>query len=165
MLKSYKKLAEIAWKSRFAIMKHDWKLLGSYFKENTRIMNNIMREAGFKYGIGLVNNILIEIIEDHPDVYAAKLTGAGAGGSIFALVNPDKILNIKNYWKRKLSEIIMNQEKFSVRFPSYPLGIIDQFKNVLFFQVKIDKNGVKKLKFINSSSSNKVQIGEKSKDR
>ena len=164
MLKSYKKLAEIAWKSRFAIMKHDWKLLGSYFKENTRIMNNIMREAGFKYGIGLVNNILIEIIEDHPDVYAAKLTGAGAGGSIFALVNPDKILNIKNYWKRKLSEIIMNQEKFSVRFPSYPLGIIDQFKNVLFFQVKIDKNGVKKLKFINSSSSNRVQIGQISKD-
>lgn len=81
-LKSYKKLAEIAWKSRFALMRHDWVELGKHLKENTIIMNHVMKEAGFQYGIGLANNILIELIEEHPDVYAAKLTGAG-GGALF----------------------------------------------------------------------------------
>jgi len=80
-LNGYIELAEIAWKSRFALMRRDWRQLGKYFKENTRIM----KEVGFKYGIGLANNILIEIIEEHPDVYAAKLTGAGGGGECFFL--------------------------------------------------------------------------------
>ncbi|MFX1555749.1 MAG: hypothetical protein ACFFC9_00740, partial [Promethearchaeota archaeon] len=35
ILRDYEKLSEIAWKSRFAIMKKDWRLLGKYFKENT----------------------------------------------------------------------------------------------------------------------------------
>ena len=73
ILKNYKKLAKISWKSRFALMKKDWKLLGEYFRLNTEIMNKVMRDAGFEDGIGLTNNILIELIEDHPDVYAAEL--------------------------------------------------------------------------------------------
>lgn len=145
ILNGYLELAEIAWKSRFAIMRRDWKQLGKYFKENTRIMNKIMKEAGFKYGIGLANNILIEIIEEHPDVYAAKLTGAGDGGSVFALVNPNKIDAISNYWKSKLYELIKNRDIFSSRFPVYPFEITKQLKNNQFFRILIDKKGVKKL--------------------
>jgi len=145
ILKSYNELAKIAWKSRFALMCHNWKLLGKYFKENTRIMNEIMKETGFKYGIGLVNNILIKIIEDNPEVYAAKLTGAGGGGSVFALVNPNQIDTVLSYWNNKLNEIINDKDVFSSIFPSYPVEITNSLKNTQFYQIKIDRNGVKKL--------------------
>ncbi len=145
IIKSYKELGKIAWKSRFAIMCRNWKELGKYFKQNTIIMNRIMKDAGFEYGIGLANNILIEIIEEHPEVYAAKLTGAGGGGSVFALVNANKLETILNYWKDRLNEIIINKEKFSSKFPSYPLEITNNLKKAQFFRIKIDKDGVKKL--------------------
>ncbi|MFW9941514.1 MAG: mevalonate kinase [Candidatus Thorarchaeota archaeon] len=142
---SYKKISELSWKSRFAIMQRDWTTLGRLLKQNTRIMNEIMKEAGFKHGIGLANNLLIDLIEEHPDVYAAKLTGAGGGGSIFALVNPKKIDAILNYWREKLKEIITNKEKFAAKYPLYPLEITDKLQNAHFYQIKINKTGVKKI--------------------
>lgn len=141
----YLKLAEISWKSRFAIMKQDWKLLGKYFKENTEIMNQIMKNAGFEYGIGLANNILIRVIEEHPEVYAAKLTGAGGGGSVFALVNPDKKQEILNYWEKKVYEIIENNDIFSSVFPNFPSNIRFKLKNAKFYKIIIDRDGVKRL--------------------
>jgi galactokinase/mevalonate kinase-like predicted kinase len=145
ILDYYNKLAEISWKSRFALMKHDWVLLGEYFKENTEIMNNVMKHAGFKHGIGLLNNILINVIEEHDDVYAAKLTGAGNGGSVFALVNPNKIKQILNYWKDTVSDLIKNKEDFNKIFPDSSSKTRIELNNARFFQVKIAKNGVKKL--------------------
>ena len=145
ILNYYKKLAELSWKSRFAIMNHDWKLLGNYFKENTKIMNKVMNLVGFRYGIGLVNNILIKIFEEAPDVYAVKLTGAGDGGSVFAIINPDKIDSVLSNLKKRLYEFIEDKDKFSSKFPSYPSKIIGKLKNVSFFQIKIDQSGVKKL--------------------
>lgn len=145
IIRGYEELAEIAWKSRFALMSHNWKLLGSYFKENTKIMNKIMIDAGFKYGIGLANNILIDLINKHPDVYAVKLTGAGGGGSVFALVNPEKIQLVLKDWKKKLNEIITNKRIFQLKFPKYPVNILNQLKNAEFYEINIDKDGVKKI--------------------
>jgi len=142
ILRNYKKLAEIAWNSRFALMKKDWNQLGEYFKMNTEIMNHIMKNAGFEYGIGLANNILIKLIEDHPDVYAAKLTGAGGGGSVFALVNPNKIENVLLTWKANLSDLIKNEKLFKQKFPNYPLNIRTQLKNAEFYRIEICLEGV-----------------------
>jgi galactokinase/mevalonate kinase-like predicted kinase len=140
----YQYLAEISWKSRFALMKHDWKQLGDYFKENTTIMNNLMRHVGFLDGIGSFNNILIRLIEHNSDVFAAKLTGAGGGGSIFALVKPDKIDTVLSSWKEELNKIITNEEYYLSLFPECPLVDRDQLKNAQFFKIKIVP-GVKKL--------------------
>jgi galactokinase/mevalonate kinase-like predicted kinase len=144
ILKSYKNLAEISWKSRFALMKQDWKLLGDYFKENTLIMNKVMKYVGFNHGIGLSNNILIKLIESHPDVFSAKLTGAGGGGSVFALVKPDKIDEVLRDWENNLNEIINDDSIFLSLFPEYPSEIRKKLKHTQFFRVKI-ASGVKKL--------------------
>lgn len=143
--KNYKKLGKISWKSRFALMSHDWKLLGEYFKKNTKIMNQIMNDAGFEYGIGLANNILIKIIERNKEVYAAKLTGAGGGGSVFALVNPQKIDKVKDYWQQNLLEYIENKSLFQQDFPDYPEDILKELKKAQFFKININKTGVKKI--------------------
>lgn len=144
VLNSYKNLADISWKSRFAIMKQDWNLLGKYFKENTLIMNEVMKHVGFVDGIGLPNNILIKLIEDHPDVFSAKLTGAGGGGSVFSLVKPDKIEEVLRDWKQNLNEVINNDSAFIALFPEYPSKIREELKNTQFFRIKI-ASGVKKL--------------------
>jgi galactokinase/mevalonate kinase-like predicted kinase len=144
VMNGYQNLAEISWKSRFAIMKQDWKLLGDYFKENTRIMNEIMKYVGFRHGIGLSNNILIKLIEPHPDVFSAKLTGAGGGGSVFALVKPDKIKEVLRDWEHSLNEIINDDANFLSLFPDYPLEIRQELKKAQFFRIKI-VSGVKKL--------------------
>ena len=141
----YKNLAKISWRSRFALMKHDWNQLGNYFKENTTIMNQLMEYAGFKYGIGLANNILIKIIEDNNNVYAAKLTGAGGGGSVFALVNPNKMKLVINYWKQKLKELIKNKTLFVSLFPNYPSEFRLELINTKFYEIKINPYGVKEL--------------------
>ena len=142
IIDSYQKLADLSWKSRFALMSHNWKLLGEYFKENTTIMNSVMESAGFKYGIGLANNILIKLIESHPDVYASKLTGAGGGGSVFALVNPQKIDNILLEWKKNLNHLINDEEMFKRKFPNYPIEITSKLKNAKFYRIRINHNGV-----------------------
>ena len=144
IIEGYQYLAEISWKSRFALMKHDWMQLGDYFKENTAIMNNMMRHVGFLHGIGMFNNILIRLIEQNSDVFAAKLTGAGGGGSVFALVNPDRIDTVLLSWKAELNKIINNEKYYSSLFPECPLEARDQLKNAQFFKIKIVP-GVKKL--------------------
>ena len=144
VLDGYEKLAEISWKSRFAIMKRDWRLLGDYFRENTRIMDEIMKHVGFKHGIGLSNKILIKLIENHPDVYSVKLTGAGGGGSVFALIKPEKTESVLRDWENKLSDIINNKSKFLSLFPEYSFEIKHELKYAQFFRIKI-ASGVKKL--------------------
>jgi galactokinase len=92
----------------------------------------------------LHNNILIRLIEHNSDVFAAKLTGAGCGGSIFALVKPDCIDTVLLSWKEELKKIINNEEYYMSLFPDCPLEVRDQLKNAQFFRIKIVP-GVKKL--------------------
>ncbi|MFW9928815.1 MAG: hypothetical protein ACFFD1_05455, partial [Candidatus Thorarchaeota archaeon] len=145
IIKGYLELAEIAWKSRFAFMMHDWELLGKFFQKNNDIMNKIMHHAGFENGIGLANNFLIDLIKDDPCVYAVKLTGAGGGGSVFALVKPNKIDYLLVKWRKSLKEAIRDERHFKRDFPSYPLGLKEGLRKAQFFKVQIDKIGVQKL--------------------
>jgi galactokinase/mevalonate kinase-like predicted kinase len=144
VLNKYKEIGKISWKSRFALMSKNWELLGKYCKKNTRLMNEIMRYAGFKFGIGLSNNILIKLIENQKDVYSVKLTGAGGGGSVFALVNPEKIDEIIKLWYERLIAFKSGKLILNLDFQNNDNEVLDEM-NVRFFKVQIDKKGVKKI--------------------
>lgn len=145
VIEKYNLLAEIAWKSRFALMKHDWKFLGKLFKRNNQIMNNLMHYAGFKDGIGSVNNLLIQLIAEHPEVYAVKLTGAGGGGSVFALTNPNYVDEILSEWKKNLNLLITNKNEFRIKFPKLDSKLVEDLRNAEFFKIRISYDGVKKV--------------------
>lgn len=145
VIEKYSLLAEIAWKSRFALMKQDWKFLGELFKKNNQIMNNLMHYAGFEDGIGSVNNLLIQLIAKHPEVYAVKLTGAGGGGSVFALTDPNYVDKILSEWKKSLNSLITNKNQIRIKYPKLDSKLVEDLRNAKFFKIKISYNGVKKI--------------------
>ena len=142
----YKQIADLSWKSRFALMNKDWKTLGELFEENNQIMNEVMILAGFKSGIGISNIIMQSLLNNLPNVYGSKLTGAGGGGSIFALVDPIKIDEIIVDWKKNLMELLnKNLDFLKKKFPLYSEEIRIAMNNAQFFKISIDKHGVRKI--------------------
>jgi galactokinase len=55
--------------------------------ENHALVNEMMEYCGFTEGAGWANNVLIEAAMAH-GALGAKLTGAGGGGSVFAVTRP-----------------------------------------------------------------------------
>lgn len=138
----YEKLSEISWKSRFSLMSHKWKELGVYFSLNSDIVEEIMVYCGFKSGIGWGNKILIDLISDDPDVYSVKLTGAGGGGSVFALTKPESKGRILKEWKYKLESLLKKPEILKKKYPNLPPEIENGLKNAMFFEAILEPNGV-----------------------
>lgn len=83
-------MAEIgstAWRGKIALLEGDWETFGALMNENHRLVNQMMEYCGFREGAGWANNLLIETALAH-GALGAKLTGAGGGGSVFALARP-----------------------------------------------------------------------------
>lgn len=138
----YDQLAEIAWKARYSFMKHDWKQLGKFFSENARISEEIMVHSGFKYGIGIGNRILIDAIKDDPRVHAVKLSGAGGGGSVFALVQRDAQEFVAKKWRQELLKRLQDPDDIRRRFPDITDAELDRLQYAKFFHIHLNRHGV-----------------------
>jgi len=66
--------------------------------ENHRLVNEMMHYCGFKDGAGWANNLFIQTARDS-GALGAKLTGAGGGGSVFALVKPGGQDRLISAWR------------------------------------------------------------------
>jgi len=78
---------ETAWRGKIALLQGDWRTFGVLMNENHTQVNEMMNYCGFIDGAGWANNLLIKVALQN-GALGAKLTGAGGGGSVFALVQP-----------------------------------------------------------------------------
>jgi len=99
---------ETAWRGKIALLQQDWKNFGELMNRNHSVVDRMMIYCGFKDGAGWANNLLIETALSN-GAYGAKLTGAGSGGSVFAITHPDNIANLKYAWEKISKGAGLNQ--------------------------------------------------------
>ena len=75
---------DTAWRGKIALLQEDWQTFGHLMNQNHHWVNEMMNYCGFEDGAGWANNLLIDIALKN-GALGAKLTGAGSGGSVFAL--------------------------------------------------------------------------------
>lgn len=94
---------ETAWRGKIALLASDWETFGSLMNENHHLVNEMMAYCCFEDGAGWANNLLIETALAQ-GALGAKLTGAGSGGSVFALVHPGQEGKLMEIWRRTAIE-------------------------------------------------------------
>ena len=87
MLRFMRGAWETAWRGKAALLAGDWEKIGALMNENHRLVDEMMSYCGFEDGAGWANNLLIRSALEN-GALGAKLTGAGGGGSVFALTQP-----------------------------------------------------------------------------
>jgi galactokinase/mevalonate kinase-like predicted kinase len=78
---------ECAWRGKIALLEGDLETFGQLMGDNHRLVDEMMSLCGFEDGAGWANNLCIRAALE-AGALGAKLTGAGGGGSVFALARP-----------------------------------------------------------------------------
>ncbi|MEA3440077.1 MAG: hypothetical protein U9R58_07320 [Chloroflexota bacterium] len=99
---------ETAWKGKIALLEGDLETVGHLMNENHHLVNKMMTQCGFEDGAGWANNLMIEKALEN-GALGAKLTGAGGGGSVFALVKPGDQERLERAWVRAAEEYGMEK--------------------------------------------------------
>ena len=87
MVQIMEEIGSTAWRGKIALLENDLERFGRLMTENHNLVNRMMEYCGFTEGAGRANNLLIDAAMSN-GALGAKLTGAGGGGSVFALVRP-----------------------------------------------------------------------------
>lgn len=94
---------ETAWRGKIALLEGDLKSFGRLMNDNHRLVDMMMLYCGFSDGAGWANNLFIETALDH-GALGAKLTGAGGGGSVFALMEPGQEESLIQIWQETAAD-------------------------------------------------------------
>ena len=94
---------ETAWRGKIALLERDWETFGALMNKNHKLVNEMMAYCGFSDGAGWANNLLIETALTN-GALGAKLTGAGGGGSVFALTRPGQEGHLMELWRKTAAE-------------------------------------------------------------
>lgn len=89
MVEIMEQVGATAWWGKMALLRADWDRFGELMAENHRLVDRMMAYCGLPGGAGDVNNALIDAAME-AGALGAKLTGAGGGGSVFALARPGR---------------------------------------------------------------------------
>jgi galactokinase/mevalonate kinase-like predicted kinase len=89
---------ETAWKGKQALLEGDLETFGALMNRNHALVDAMMNYCGFVDGAGWANNRFIDAALE-TGALGAKLTGAGGGGSVFALVRPGAEEEVEAAWR------------------------------------------------------------------
>ncbi len=101
---------ETAWRGKIALLEKDLETFGDLMNENHRIVDEMMNYCGFSDGAGWANNLFIHAAREN-GALGAKLTGAGGGGSVFALVRPGDEKKIMQVWRNLAKDNGLSEAK------------------------------------------------------
>ncbi len=90
---------ETAWRGKIALMVGDLEAFGDLMNQNHHLVNEMMAYCCFQDGAGWANNLLIDTALKS-GALGAKLTGAGGGGSVFALTRPGQEGKLMERWRQ-----------------------------------------------------------------
>ena len=110
---------ETAWRGKIALLEGDLKTFGRLMNKNHHHVDEMMRYCDFSDGAGWANNLFIEAALEN-GAFGAKLTGAGGGGSIFALVEPGQEENLMQIWRQTADRNNLSDAQI------YPLKVVKQ---------------------------------------
>jgi mevalonate kinase len=94
---------DCAWRGKIALLEGDLSTFGGLMNRNHHVVDEMMRYCGFTDGAGWANNLFIEKAISN-NALGAKLTGAGSGGSIFALVRPGDEDKLVELWQKTAAD-------------------------------------------------------------
>ncbi len=113
---------ETAWRGKIALLQKDWPTFGDLMNRNHQLVDEMMTYCGFEDGAGWANNLLIDTALQN-GALGAKLTGAGGGGSVFALTRPGDEGKLVKAWQRAAEEAsLIDAQIFQPRIS--PNGLI-----------------------------------------
>jgi galactokinase/mevalonate kinase-like predicted kinase len=101
---------ETAWRGKIALMCRDWATFGVLMNKNHQVVNDMMEYCGFEDGAGWANNLLVEAALTS-GALGAKLTGAGGGGSVFAITQPGKESVLVDAWQNATQAAGLDQAR------------------------------------------------------
>lgn len=103
MVKFMQGIWRSAWRGKIALLENDMSKFGSLMNENHTLVNEMMKYCGFTEGAGWANNLLIQTALEN-GALGAKLTGAGQGGSVYALVRPGNEQQVIQAWEKTIND-------------------------------------------------------------
>ena len=119
ILEKFEEVGETAWVGKIFLLRGDLEAFGDLLNKNHRLVNEIMLYCGFEDGAGKANNLLIKAALDS-GALGAKLTGAGGGGSVFALAKAKAEKHVFNAMKRAAEKGGLTDAKF------YRVAVVDK---------------------------------------
>jgi galactokinase/mevalonate kinase-like predicted kinase len=108
MVNFMRSVYECAWRGKIALLQQDWETFGTLMNQNHTAVDNMMTYCGFADGAGEANNLLIETALAN-GALGAKLTGAGSGGSVFAIALPENLAKVRIAWEKTIAETGLDQ--------------------------------------------------------
>jgi galactokinase/mevalonate kinase-like predicted kinase len=83
-----RQMGDTAWRGKIALLAGDLPGLGAQIDRNQTLVDEMMQWCGFADGAGPEVRVLVDAAR-RAGALGAKLTGAGGGGAVFALPQPD----------------------------------------------------------------------------